>query len=168
MNNQNLESKNIELYDIMLPKSKKALSLESLESTKDTTKDSQEPPKMLLNEPQAPQKEMPTYGTSYKYDISCIYKNQKDSILKQALFLQTPNVESTPNGLSQVSLARAFIILGIILFLCVPKIYLANNIYYTSKHIATLQTQYDMLLDENKRLKHTIEDLRYKFIILDK
>ncbi|TLD96762.1 hypothetical protein LS71_003930 [Helicobacter jaachi] len=68
-------------------------------------------------------------------------------------------------GLGLRELKIASLILLLVLFLCMPKIYLTSNIYYLSKDIASLQTQYDMLNDENKRLKHDIEQLRYEFLI---
>lgn len=71
------------------------------------------------------------------------------------------------SGLGKRELKIAGLILCAVLVACVPKIYLSNSIYYLSKDIALLQTQHDMLLDENKRLKHDLESLKYKFIILE-
>lgn len=76
--------------------------------------------------------------------------------------------KSKEQGLGFKELRNAFILVLLVLLLCVPKVYLANTIYYLSKDIINLQTQYDILLDENKRLKHEVEDLRYKFLILNK
>lgn len=70
------------------------------------------------------------------------------------------------NGLGLKELRNVFAMIFAICMLCVPKIYLSNTIYYLSKDIANLQTQYDILLDENRRLKHEIEALRYQFFIL--
>lgn len=75
-------------------------------------------------------------------------------------------ISEPTQGLGLRELKIAGIILCAVLALCVPKIYLANTIYYLSKEISLLQTHHDMLLDENKRLKHDVEDLKYKFIIL--
>ena len=75
--------------------------------------------------------------------------------------------KSKEQGLGFKELRNAFILVLLVLLLCVPKVYLANTIYYLSKDIINLQTQYDILLDENKRLKHEMEDLRYKFLILN-
>ena len=75
--------------------------------------------------------------------------------------------KSKEQGLGFKELRNAFILVLLVLLLCVPKVYLANTIYYLSKDIINLQTQYDILLDENKRLKHEVEDLRYKFLILN-
>ncbi len=53
-------------------------------------------------------------------------------------------------------------VLTIVLFLFVPKIYLANNIYTTSVDIEKLNYEYYSLKDENIILKNKIAKLRYK------
>ncbi len=70
-------------------------------------------------------------------------------------------------GLGWYELKVAGYIMLFVLIISVPKIYLSSNIYYLSKEIANLQTQYAMLIDENRRLKHDVESLRYKFLILN-
>lgn len=91
-----------------------------------------------------------------------IIDNRVNEEEKQALYTQE---SSTSLGLNAHHLWVALGILAGILFFSVPKIYLSSTIYYKSREIFNLQTQYDMLLDENKRLKHELEDLRYKFLI---
>lgn len=90
---------------------------------------------------------------------------------KDMLFESFESTDSTDltrgSGLGKRELKIAGLILCAVLVACVPKIYLSNSIYYLSKDIALLQTQHDMLLDENKRLKHDLESLKYKFIILE-
>lgn len=71
-------------------------------------------------------------------------------------------------GLGVKEIRLAFIILFVILILFVPKIYLTSTIYYLSKEITSLQAQHNILLEENKHLKHDVEDLRYEFLILKK
>ena len=53
-------------------------------------------------------------------------------------------------------------VLTIVLFLFIPKIYLANNIYTASVDIEKLNYQYYSLKDENNILKNKIAKLRYK------
>ena len=53
-------------------------------------------------------------------------------------------------------------VLTIVLFLFVPKIYLANNIYTNSVDIEKLNYEYYSLKDENIILKNKIAKLRYK------
>ena len=57
-----------------------------------------------------------------------------------------------------------FILAGI-LFL--PKIYFANNIYYTSKDINRLYAHYISLKKENKFLSQQLEDMKFKNQIID-
>lgn len=82
----------------------------------------------------------------------------------------TKDTYTSPNShhsLGFKELKIAGFILLIALILCVPKIYLSSHIYYLSKDIASLQTQRDILLDENDSLKHEVENLRYTYMILN-
>ena len=56
-------------------------------------------------------------------------------------------------------------ILSLAIFM--PKIYLRNNIYYVSKDINKLYTQYISLKEENKFLKQQHEDALFKNQIMD-
>ena len=58
-------------------------------------------------------------------------------------------------------------IMLIVLVLFMPKIYLRNNIYYVSKDINKLNTQYISLKEENKFLKQQHEDALFKNQIMD-
>jgi cell division protein FtsL len=53
------------------------------------------------------------------------------------------------------------------LFLFFPKIYLQNNIYYTSKDINKLYAHYTSLKEENKFLVQQLEDMKFKNQIED-
>ena len=90
---------------------------------------------------------------------------EKDALLENLPNKEVDVKETKSLGFKELKIAM-FIFLAL-LFLCVPKIYLSNTIYYLSKDIVSLQTQHDILLDENKRLKHEIETLRYRFLILN-
>lgn len=87
---------------------------------------------------------------------------------KEKEMLVVDVVDEYTEGLSAKEMCVSFIILFIILLLFVPKIYLTSTIYYLSKEITSFQAQHDMLLEENKHLKHDVEDLRYEFLILNK
>ena len=65
------------------------------------------------------------------------------------------------------SIIIVFVFIFIMLFLALPKIYLRNNIYYASKDINRLNTQYISLLEENKFLKQQHEDAQFKNQIMD-
>jgi len=55
----------------------------------------------------------------------------------------------------------------IILMLTLPKIYLRNSIYYESRAIDRLETQYEALIEENKLLSRKVEEMKVKNQILD-
>jgi len=55
----------------------------------------------------------------------------------------------------------------VVLVFGIPKIYLRNNIYYISKDINRLHTQYISLKEENKFLKQQHEDALFKNQIMD-
>jgi len=55
----------------------------------------------------------------------------------------------------------------IALLLLLPKIYLRNSIYYQSRAIDRLETQYSALVEENRLLSRKVEALKVKNQILD-
>ncbi len=59
------------------------------------------------------------------------------------------------------------IVVAIVLLLVLPKIYLRNAIYYESRAIDRLQTQYGALMEENRLLSRRVESLKVKNQILD-
>jgi len=65
------------------------------------------------------------------------------------------------------ALYRVLFLLVIILVVFFPKIYLRNNIYYVSKDINDLNTQYISLKEENRFLKQQHEDALFKNQIMD-
>jgi len=65
------------------------------------------------------------------------------------------------------ALLIVFSILIFALIFFMPKIYLQNNIYYVSKDINKLNTQYISLKEENKFLKQQHEDALFKNQITD-
>jgi len=65
------------------------------------------------------------------------------------------------------SLAFVLVVLNIALFLYIPKIYISNNIYYTSKDINRLYSHYISLNEENIFLSKQLEDMRFKNQVID-
>ncbi|MRJ03183.1 MAG: hypothetical protein GXO19_02285 [Epsilonproteobacteria bacterium] len=59
------------------------------------------------------------------------------------------------------------LIVAVILALFLPKVYLANEIYYTSRKINKLLDQYEILREENRLLKQRLEQQRFKNQVLD-
>ncbi|MEA3383197.1 MAG: hypothetical protein U9Q20_00785 [Campylobacterota bacterium] len=68
---------------------------------------------------------------------------------------------------AKTALLLVFGSMVVIMALIMPKIYLRNNIYYISKDINKLQTQYISLKEENKFLKQQHEDALFKNQIMD-
>jgi len=62
-------------------------------------------------------------------------------------------------------LAMPFLIFSTLLLLL--KVYIANELYYTSRNIQKLTTQIDALKEEKNILKLQIEKLKYKNTIID-
>lgn len=65
------------------------------------------------------------------------------------------------------SLIIVFAMLFFALALFFPKIYLRNNIYYTSKDINKLYAHYTSLQEENIFLAQQLEDMKFKNQIID-
>ncbi len=65
------------------------------------------------------------------------------------------------------TLMAAYIIVLIILAVTIPKIYISNEIYYTSRDIAKLRGELGVLKEENRELKSKLEKIRYKNQIID-
>lgn len=68
---------------------------------------------------------------------------------------------------AQNSLIIVFVLLLFALALYFPKIYLRNNIYYTSKDINRLYAHYISLQEENTFLAQQLEDMKFKNQIID-
>ena len=65
------------------------------------------------------------------------------------------------------SLRFVIIMLFLALFMYIPKIYVSNNIYYTSKDTNRLYSHYISLNEENTFLKKQLEDMKFKNQVLD-
>jgi len=73
--------------------------------------------------------------------------------------------------LNKISARTALnIVFGLLLlgvFIYFPKIYIRNNIYYTSKDINRLYAHYISLQEENTFLAQQLEDMKFKNQIMD-
>lgn len=86
---------------------------------------------------------------------------------KEQLLQSHDEYQKTEHNISVRSLFIAYLILFLILAVALPKIYIANEIYYTSRDIAELRNKLNVLLEENKELKSKLEKIRYKNQIID-
>ncbi|WP_428737303.1 hypothetical protein [Sulfurimonas sp.] len=48
-----------------------------------------------------------------------------------------------------------------------PKIYINQQIYYTSRDVAKLQVEYETLQEENKLIRSSVESIKFKNQVLD-
>lgn len=69
------------------------------------------------------------------------------------------------NSKNSLIIALSILFFGLILY--VPKIYIINNIYYTSKDINKLYAHYISLKEENVFLAQQLEDMKFKNQIED-
>lgn len=75
--------------------------------------------------------------------------------------------DNQKKGLDINALFWAYVILIFSLIIVLPKIYLASNIYYVSRDISKLQTQENLLKEENNRLERDLEDVRFKYLMMN-
>ncbi|HJE03841.1 MULTISPECIES: hypothetical protein [Arcobacteraceae] len=68
---------------------------------------------------------------------------------------------------SKNSLFIAYIIFFTAIFIFLPRIYVKNNIYYVSKDINRLYSQYISLNEENIFLAKQLEEIKFKNQVLD-
>lgn len=59
------------------------------------------------------------------------------------------------------------ILFFVAMFMYIPRIYVTNNIYYTSKDINRLHAHYISLNEENTFLSKQLEDMKFKNQVLD-
>ena len=71
------------------------------------------------------------------------------------------------SGLGLFNLILALLILFLILSVFIPKIYLSNNIYYTSRDIAKLQAEKDLLYEEKRKLQRSIQTINNGHLLLE-
>ena len=89
-------------------------------------------------------------------------RSEKDELLKS---YERYEIASKQIGLRELIIA--FLILIIALLILMPKIYLANEIYFTSRKINKLLDEYEILKEENRILKQRLEQERFKTQVLD-
>lgn len=90
------------------------------------------------------------------------FTNEVNLDEKEAL---VENLEDEGINLGAIFAAYGIFFLVILIFM--PKIYLANNIYYASKDINYLQAQKEALRDENSELQQQLESTKFNFLTLD-
>jgi len=64
-------------------------------------------------------------------------------------------------------LITVFLTILVGLSVILPKIYIKNEIYYTSREINKLSSEYSVLLEENRFLRQKVEYIKFKNQVLD-
>ncbi len=59
------------------------------------------------------------------------------------------------------------LILCMIMIVLFPKIYITQQIYFKSREISKLKSEYDTLKEENKVIGASVEAIKYKNQVLD-
>ncbi|MBW6488887.1 hypothetical protein [Sulfurimonas sp.] len=88
--------------------------------------------------------------------------SEKAELLKEVDLVLNPQKELDANYLIYVLLSILFAV--VVLF---PKIYIQQQIYFTSRDIAKLKSEYDTLKEENRLIRSSVESIRFKNQILD-
>lgn len=90
--------------------------------------------------------------------INRISSNEKEELL---------GFKVQEQGVSRFNLLVAFCILALTLSVMLPKIYLANNIYYVSRDISRLNSENSLLDEERIKLDKEIEMVNNKHLMLE-
>lgn len=77
------------------------------------------------------------------------------------------SLETQKEGLGKWHLFLAFCVLFLIMSIFIPKIFISNNIYYTSREIARLHAEKELLHEERMRLQREIEIINNKHLLLE-
>ena len=60
-----------------------------------------------------------------------------------------------------------FLMLTLVAIFAFPKIYIQQQIYFKSREIAKLKSEYDTLKEENRLISASVESIKFKNQILD-
>jgi len=64
-------------------------------------------------------------------------------------------------------LVTVYLTILIGLSIILPKIYIKNEIYYTSREISKISSEYSVLKEENRFLRQKVEYIKFKNQVLD-
>jgi len=88
-------------------------------------------------------------------------------IEKAKLLDEVQPVLTPPKNIDFRYLVYMILILSFIFLSIFPKIYIQQQIYFKSREIAKLQTEYNILKEENNLISASIESIKFKNQILD-
>lgn len=70
-------------------------------------------------------------------------------------------------GLSKFHLIMSFCVVFLMLSVFIPKIFISNNIYYTSREISRLHAEKELLHEERMRLQREMEIIKNRHLMLE-
>ena len=86
---------------------------------------------------------------------------------KSELLEEVSEVINPRKMLNFVFFLYVLLILILVCIFAFPKIYIQQQIYFKSREIAKLQSEYDTLKEENRLISASVESIRFKNQILD-
>ncbi len=96
------------------------------------------------------------------------YSKQNKSFVEKELLLDAYDQEQKKvKNISWQTLLLVYLTIFFTLLVILPKIYISNQIYYTSKDINSMYQKYTALKEENAHLKRELEMVRYQVEVLD-
>ncbi len=89
-------------------------------------------------------------------------KQSSRSLAKTELLTQIDDMQNVEQNISFSTLIWTFILVFFMLLFILPKIYIANQVYYVSKDINKQYHKFTALREENRYLKNQIEKFNYQ------
>ena len=86
---------------------------------------------------------------------------------KSELLEEIEPVLSSLKPLNFTFFIYVILLLMLIAIFAFPKIYIQQEIYFTSRDIAKLQSEYEALKEENRLISSSLEHLKYKNQVVD-
>jgi cell division protein FtsL len=96
------------------------------------------------------------------------FSSPKQGVREKDLLLEAYDEEqSRVKNISFKNLLYVYMVIFLVLVLILPKVYISNQIYYTSKEVTQLYHTYMILKEENAHIQRELELIRYQVEVLD-
>ncbi len=95
------------------------------------------------------------------------YLKQSSNTDKSELLEDYDSEQKYEENISLRSLLLTYLVIFFTLAFILPKIYIANQVYYISKDINKQYHKYAALREENRYLQKKLETLKYKTQVID-
>ena len=86
---------------------------------------------------------------------------------KEKLLHEYDSEQTREKNLDFKTLLSVYLFAGLILVIVLPKIYITNQIYYTSKDINKKYHEYLSLKEEREHLKSQLESMKFQHQVID-